>query len=57
MVYPYTKRSEVGDKIRRFAYGVGIRDRLRSDLVPEIKGKHTEFQDQLKRLRIDPTHS
>ena len=56
-VYPCEKRSEVGDTLRRFADDVGIPDRLKSDLAPEITGKHTEFQAQVKRLRIDMTYS
>ena len=41
MAYPYTKRSEVGDTLRRFADSVWIPDQLRSDLVLEIMGNHT----------------
>ena len=42
------KISEVVDTLRRFANDVGILDRLRSDLAPEITGKRTEFQAQVK---------
>ena len=56
-VYPCEKRSEAGDTLRRFANDVGIPDKLRSDLAPEITGKNTEFQAQVKLLRIDLTHS
>ena len=55
--YPCVKRDEAGDTLRRFSDDVGIPDRLRSDLASEITGKHTEFQAQVKRLRIDLTHS
>ena len=40
-----------------FSENVGIPNILRSDLAPVITGKHTDFQDQVKRLRIDLTHS
>ena len=43
--------------LRQFADDVGIFYRLRSDLAPEITVKHTEFQAQVNRLRIDLTHS
>ena len=56
-VYPCAKRSEVGDTLRMFADDVRIPDRLRSDLAPEITGKNTEFQAQVKRLRIDMTYT
>ena len=55
--YTYTNNSEVGHKIRRLADDVGILDRFRSYLAPEIMVKHTAFQDQLKRSRIELTHS
>ena len=55
--YPCTKRSEVGDKLRRFSEKLGIPDRFMSDLETEITGKHTDFQAQVKRLHIDLTHS
>ena len=57
MAYPCTQHSEVGDTLRQFAADVGIPDILRSDLSPEITGKYTEFQDQVKWLHIDLTHS
>ena len=56
VAYPYTKRSEVGDSLRRFANDVGIPEILRSDLTPDITVKNMEFQDQVKRLIIDLTH-
>ena len=55
MEYLCTKRSEVGDTLLRFADDVRILNRLRSDLAPEIMGKHTEFQAQVKRLQIELT--
>ena len=57
VAYPCTKRSEVGDTLRQLAEYVGIPDQLRSDMAPEITGKHAEFQDKSKRLCIDLTHS
>ena len=56
MAYTYTKRLSVGDNLPWFSDDVGIPDRLRSYLEPEITGKHTEFQDQVKNLRIDLMH-
>ena len=57
MVYPCTNRSEVGDALQRFDNDVGIPDRLRSDMTPEITVKHTEFQAQVKHLLIELAHS
>ena len=57
MVYPCEIRFKAGDTLRRFADDVGITDQVRSDLVPELTGKNTEFQAQAKRLGIDVTHS
>ena len=56
-VYPVESRKEAGDTLRRFADDVGIPDRLRTDLAPELIGKNTEFQAQAKRLGIALTHS
>ena len=57
MSYLCENLSEVGDILQRFADYVGISDRLRSYLAPDITGKHTEFQVQVKRLCIDLMHS
>ena len=43
--------------LQQFADNVDIPDQLRSDMAPEITGKHIDLQDQVKRLRIDLTHS
>ena len=56
VLYPCIKRLEVGDTLRWFVDDVGIPDILRSDMAPETTGKHTEFQAQLKHLRIELTH-
>ena len=56
-VYPVKIRKGAGNTLRRFADDVGIPDRLRTDLEPELTGKNTEFQAQAKRLGIDVTHS
>ena len=57
VAHPYTKHSEVGYTLQSFADDVEILDILNSDLSLEITGKHTEFQDQVKCLRIDLTHA
>ena len=57
MVYPCEIRFKAGDTLRRFADDVGITDQVRSNLVPELTGKNTEFQAQVKRLGIDVNHS
>ena len=57
VAYPCTNLSEVGDTLQQFADDVGIPDQLSSDLASEITGNHTEFQDKVKCLRIDLTHS
>ena len=51
--YTCTNSSEVGDTQHWLNDDVGILDRLKSDLAPEIMGKHTKFQDQVKRLQTD----
>ena len=57
VVYSCTNSSELGYNLQYFAGDIGIPYILRSYLVPEITGKHTEFQARLKRLRIYLTHS
>ena len=57
MAYTYTKRLSVGDNLPWFSDDVGIPDRLRSDMTPEITVKHTEFQAQVKHLLIELAHS
>ena len=57
MVYPCEIRFKAGDTLRRFADDVGITDQVRSNLVPELTGKNTEFQAQAKRLGMNATHS
>ena len=39
VAYPCTNHSEVGDTLQQFTDDVGIPDRLRSDMAPEILGK------------------
>ena len=56
-VVPMTARSDVGQSLVYFTDNVGIPDRLRTDLAPEIVGNNTEFQAQAKRLGIALTHS
>ena len=57
MAYPFTKRSEVGDTIQQFSDDVGIPNRLRSDITPEITVNHKGFQAKVKRLHMYLTHS
>ena len=57
VAYLCTKCSEVGDILRQLVDDVEIPDLLSSYLMPEITGKKKEFQDQVKHLRIDQTHS
>ena len=56
VAYPCKNRSELGYTLERFADDVVIPDVFKSDLAPEIIGKHTEFQAQIKRLHIDLAH-
>ena len=56
VAYSCTNCLEIGDTLRRLSDDVGIPDRLRSDMAPEITVKHTEFQDQVKRLLIYLRH-
>ena len=46
VAYPCTKLSEVGYTLRLFSYDVGIPDRFRLDLAPDILVKHTDVQDK-----------
>ena len=56
-IYIVKIRKEAGNTLRRSADDVGIPDRLRTDLAPELTRKNTEFQAQAKQLGIDVTHS
>ena len=55
VAYPWNCFSEVGYALQNFANNLGIPNQLRSDLEPEIMRKYTEFQVQVKCLRIEIT--
>ena len=57
VAYLCINNSELGYTLRWFADDFQIPDRLSSDLALEITVKHREFHDQIKRLRVELTHS
>jgi hypothetical protein len=56
-VYPVDSRTKVSQTLTDFADDVGIPGDLRADLAEELEGRHTNFQKEVKRLRIKMTYS
>ena len=51
-VYPAETRKHAGQALADFAQDVGIPEHLTADLAGELSGKHTEFMQHVRHLRI-----
>ena len=56
-VYPVDHRNKVAEALTDFAQDVGIPTDLRCDLAPEVTGRHTKFQEEVRRLKVRMTYS
>ena len=54
---PTDSRRKAGATLTEFSEDVGIPADMRADLAPELTGKHTDFQKEVRRLRMKMTWS
>jgi predicted ATPase len=56
-VYPTASRQQVAETLKEFVDDVGIPEMLRADQAPEMVGRNTDFQKEIRRIRTKMTFS